>query len=93
MSENDSISGAIRRKGMQDIRREIPAYADPIYRPPPKPTEILTQVTSKKMLESDIDALEQEINTNFEENSTHQGVISERYQRPDKSYFQELPEL
>ena len=29
-----------RRKGMQDFRRQILAYADPIYRPPPKPTEI-----------------------------------------------------
>ena len=37
MSEHDSISRTIRRKGMQDTRREIPAYADPIYRPPLKP--------------------------------------------------------
>ena len=30
----------------------------------------------------------------FEENSPHQeGAISEIYQRPDKSYFQEPPEL
>ena len=30
----------------------------------------------------------------FEENSTYQeGVISEMYQRPDRSYFQEPPEL
>ena len=28
---------------MQDARREIPAYADPIYRPPTKPTEIPLQ--------------------------------------------------
>ena len=41
-SEHDSISKTITRKGMQDIRREIPAYADPFYRPPPKPSEILT---------------------------------------------------
>ena len=35
-----------------------------------------------------------EINTDFEENSPFQeGVILETYQRPDKSFFQELQEL
>ena len=30
----------------------------------------------------------------FEENSPYQeGIISEAYQRPDRSYFQESPEL
>ena len=38
--------------------------------------------------------MEQDINMDFEENSPHQeGVISEIYQRSDKSYFQEPPEL
>ena len=88
MSEHDSISRTITRKGMQDIRMEVPAYADQVYRPPLKPTEIPTQVIPRKILDSDIDALEQDINTDFEENSPHQeGVISEIYQRPDKSYF------
>ena len=48
MSEHDSICRTIKGKGMQHIRREIPAYADPNYRPPPKPTEIPTQVTPIK---------------------------------------------
>ena len=75
---------------MQDIRGEIQAYADPFYRPPPKPTEIPTQVIPRKILDSDIDLLEQDINMDFEENSPHQeGVISEIYQKPDKSYLQE----
>ena len=30
MSQHDSISRTIRGKGMWDIRKEIPAYADPI---------------------------------------------------------------
>ena len=35
-----------------------------------------------------------DINIDFEEISPHQeGVISEIYQRPNKSHFQELPEL
>ena len=41
-------------------------------------------------MDLDIDALEQDINIDFEGNSPYQeGMISERYQRPDKSYFQE----
>ena len=37
---------------------------------------------------------ESDINTDFEENSPYQeGVISETYQRPDRSYFHEPPEL
>ena len=87
MSEHDSISRTIRRKGMQDFRREIPAYADPIYSPPSKPTEIPTHITPQTILESDIDALECDINMDLEENSPYQeGVISETYHRPDKSY-------
>ena len=78
VSECDSISRTIRRKGMQDIRREIPAYADAIYRLPPKPTEIPLWVIPRKLIESDIDVLEPDINMDFEENSPYQeGVVSE----------------
>ena len=88
MSECDSISRTIRRKGMQDTRREIPAYADPIYSPPPKPTEIPLQVIPRKLMDLDINALEQDINLDFEENSPYQdGVMSEMYQSSDNSYF------
>ena len=51
---------------MQEIRKEIPDYADPIYKSPPKPTEISTQVTPKKIMNSDIDAFEQDINSDFQ---------------------------
>ena len=38
--------------------------------------------------------LDTDINTDFEENSPYQeGVTSEMYQRPNRSYFQEPPEL
>ena len=67
----------------------IPMYPDPIYRPPPKPTEIPIQEVPRNL--SDLD---QEINTDFEENSPSQeGVIFKTYQRPDKSYFPEPKEL
>ena len=45
-------------------------------------------------MDLDIDTLEQDINNDFEQNFPYQeGVISETYQRPDKSYFHEPPEL
>ena len=38
--------------------------------------------------------LDTDINMDFEENFPHQeGVISEIYQKPDRSYFKEPPEL
>ena len=38
-------SRMVNRKTIQDISREIPMYPDPMYRPPPKPTEIpLTKI-------------------------------------------------
>ena len=38
--------------------------------------------------------LDMDINIDIEENSPYQeGIISETYQRPDRSYFQELPEI
>ena len=79
---------------MQDTRRGIPAYTDPSYRPPPKATETPFQEIPRKLMGLDLDTLEQGINMNFEENSPYQeGVISETYQRPNRSYFQEPPEL
>ena len=94
MSEYDSISRTIKRKAMQDTRREIPAYADPLYRPPSKPTEISLQEIPRKLRDLDTDVLEQGTNMDFKENSPYQeGVITEMYQRPDRSYFQEPPEL
>ena len=71
------------------ISRDIPPYPDPVYRPPPKPAEIPLQQTPRKLTELDAD-----INMDFEENSPHQeGILTETYQRPDRSYFHEPPEL
>ena len=93
MLESDSNSRTIKRKDMHDTRRKIPAYADPIHKPP-KPIEISLQVIPRKLMDVDTDTLEEDINMDFEEISPYQeGVISETYQRPDKSYFQEPSEL
>ena len=68
MSECDSISRTIRRKGIQDTRREISVYADPIYRPSPKSTEIPLWIIPRKLTDVNIDTLEPDINMDFEEN-------------------------
>ena len=86
-STDDSTSRTLKRKIIQDASREIPVYVDPIYKPPPRPTEISLQEIPRKL--TDID-----MNMDFKENPPYQeGVISETYLRPDRSYFQEPPEL
>ena len=48
----------------------------------------------RKILDLDIESLEQDVNIDFEVNYPHQErVICEIYQWPDKSDFQESPEL
>ena len=60
-----------------------------LNRTPSKPTEIHSRETPRKLIDSDPD-----INMDFEEKSPYQeGIISEMYQRPNESYFQEPPEL
>ena len=79
----------VKRKTMQDISREIPTYPDSIYRPPPKLTEIPLQEIPRNLTD-----LEMDINTDFEENAPYEEcVVSETYQRPDRSNFQEPPGL
>ena len=74
---------------IQNIKREIPFYPDLIYRPLPHPTENLSSLR----IESKTDASPR-VELEFEEDSLYQeGIISETYPRPDKSYFQELKGL
>ena len=85
-SGDDSSSRMVKGKTIQDISREIPMYPDPIYRSPPKLTEIPLQEVPRNVSDWDLD-----INIDYEENFHYQeGVISETYQRPDKSYFRNL---
>ena len=71
------------RRKIQGKNREQPFYPDPIYRPPPgRPDNLRPDYP-----ESESDTTPK-IDVKFEENSPHQeGIISEFYQRPDKSYF------
>ena len=74
---------------IQDVAREIPIYTDPVYRPPPKQGK-----TAVPKIPGNLADINPELNTDFKENSPYQeGVISETYQRQDKSYFQETQEL
>ena len=72
--------GPKRPKSIMEIPRSemLPPYLVPPIRPPPKPPDNL----SKKQ---EVESLKIEI----EENSPFQeSIISEVYERPDKSYFQ-----
>ena len=62
----------------------LPLYLVQPLRPPPKPPDNL----SKKQETKESLKIEIEENSPFQES-----IISEVYERPDKSYFQELTEL
>ena len=70
--------------------RPTPSYHDPYTRPPPKLPDISDPLDSQKdLLDNDLDR-----NIEIEENSSFQeGIISEIYERPDKSYMQGPQEL
>ena len=84
-SVNSPSTEAINRRPMI---KGIPFYCDPTYRPPPKPIRIPTSESPENV------DISPEINTNFEGNfPVQEGVISETYQRPDKSILQEPSQL
>ena len=70
--------------------KPIPLYHEPFVRPPSRPSDATTVRDNRKnLLDFDMDR-----KIEFEENSPHQeGIISETYERPDKSYIQEPTEL
>ena len=59
-------------------------------KPPPRPPDVTNSIDSQKdLLDTDLDK-----NVDIEENSPFQeGIISETYKRPDRSYVQEPSEL
>ena len=77
--------GSERPKSIMEIPRSemLPPYLVPPVRPPPKPPDNLIK---KQEVESS--KIEIEENSPFQES-----IISEVYERPDKSYFQEPVEL
>ena len=84
----DFNANIIDRQIIQDTSKEIPFYPDPGYRLPPEPIKIPVP-----KIPGSVSDINPELNMDFEDNSQYQeGVISELYQRPDKSYFQEPQE-
>ena len=87
--KGDTSTKIIDRKTIQDVGRKFPSILTQFMDPQPKPVK--TSVPNIPGSLSDIDA---KPTIDFEENSLFQeGVISETYQRPDKSYFQEPQKL
>ena len=79
----------IPKQGYDPQESIIPIYPNQITKPIPKLTERVTQNDRQADLELDL-----EINKDFEENSPYQeGIISEIYQRPDRSQIVDPPEL
>ena len=79
----------ITRREIQGKSKEQPFYPDPIYRPPPRPPENLQPESPENK-----SVTKPKIDIEFEENSQYQeGIISEFYQRPDKSYLQQPKDL
>ena len=69
--------------------KQVPFYPDQLIKPTPRLPVIKTQDYRRMTLDLDLDT-----NKDFEENSPYQeGIISETYQRPDKSQLQEPLEL
>ena len=67
--------------------RQVPIYPDPSLRSPPKPPDL-------KENRRDLTDLGMGINTDFEENSPLQeDIMSETYERPDRSYIKDPSEL
>ena len=85
--EKDKIPKHINKPMGTEIK--ITIYPDPLMKPPPRPPDVKTQDDGKINLDLDLD-----INKDFKENSPYQeGIISEIYQRPDRSQLIEPPEL
>ena len=71
---------------------DVPFHTGPIYGPPPKP--IKQDVSYPQSSQSSTNIKNINPNFDFKENSPFQeGVMSETFQRPDKSFFQEPKEL
>ena len=87
-SISNSSTEAFNRRMIQQTSKDIPFYSNPGYRPPPKPIKIPMPDVPENIV------INPELNTDFEENLPFQeGVLSEPYQRPEKSFFQEPQEL
>ena len=70
---------------------DVPFHSGPTYRPPPKPIRSsMSRSQESSQSSPNVENITSDINLDFEEDSPFQeDVISEAYQRPDKSFFEE----
>ena len=70
---------------------DVPFHPGQTYRPPPKPIRSNVPRSQESLQSSSsVENINPQINLDFEENLPFQeGVISETFQRPDKSFFQD----
>ena len=70
---------------------DVPFHPDPLLRPPIRP---IRQNMTPDQSSQKVQDINPNINFDFEENSTFQeGIMSETFQRQDKSFFQDPKEL
>ena len=74
---------------------DVPFHPGPTYKPPPIPIRSnMPRGHESSQSSQNVENINPDINLDFEENSPFQeGVISETFQRPSKSLFQEPKEL
>ena len=71
---------------------DVPFHPGPVYRPPPKPIKQDVSYSQSSQSSTNIENINP--NFDFEENSPFQeAIMSETFQRLDKSFFQEPKEL
>ena len=71
---------------------DIPFHPGTTHRPPPKP--IRSNMPRSQESSQSVENINPDINLDFKENSPFQeGVISETFQRLDKTFFQDSKEL
>ena len=74
--------------------QSVPFDPGPAYRPPPKPIKQDMSYPQSSQSSTSVEDITPNINFYFEENSPFQeGIMSETFQRLDKSPFQEPREL
>ena len=74
---------------------DVPFHPGPTCRPPPKPIRSnVPRSQESSQSSSSVETINTDINLDFKENSPFQeGMVSETFQRPDKTFFQDPKEL
>ena len=69
---------------------DVPFHPGPVYRPPPKPIRHNMSNQQGSQSSSSIEDINPNINLDFEENSTFQGVMSKTFQSQTNNFFRNL---